>query len=56
MIHHASIGSPRLSMLHDDLRIPVVKRRRAVNTSDLRSCALVQSKMKTWKTHNELDM
>ena len=26
-----------------------VARRRAVDTSDLRSCALVQTKMKTWK-------
>jgi len=27
-----------------------VARRRAVDASDLRTCALVQSKLKTWKT------
>ena len=30
-----------------------VTRRRAVDTSDLRSCALVQTKMKTWKNYPE---
>ncbi len=30
-----------------------VARRRAVDTSDLRSCALVQTKMKTWKNYPE---
>ena len=34
-------------------RPPPVPRRRAVNTSDLRSCALVQTKMKTWKHYPE---
>ena len=33
--------------------VPVVSRRRAVDTSDLRSCALVQSRMKTWKHYPE---
>ena len=34
-------------------RLPAVPRRRAVDTSDLRSCALVQTKMKTWKNYPE---
>lgn len=34
-------------------RLPTVPRRRAVDTSDLRSCALVQTKMKTWKNYPE---
>lgn len=37
----------------DEDRPPTVTRRRAVNTSDLRSCALVQTKMKTWKHYPE---
>ena len=36
----------------DSARAPV-PRRRAVDTSDLRSCALVQTKMKTWKHYPE---
>ena len=34
-------------------RSAVVPRRRAVDMSDLRSCALVQTQMKTWKHYPE---
>ena len=48
-------GSPRLlpGLSEEDDGAPAPRRRRAVDTSDLRSCALVQTRMKTWKNYPE---
>ena len=57
--HHSLLSASYLGQLSERdedeavRRSQAVTRRRAVDTSDLRSCALVQTKMKTWKHYPE---